>query len=407
MKDGWISPWHKDHYGRIDASTIDHPYLMHGDPHMPVGRFARGDGRVLLDPRGGVARELDDYRQLAADDDGGDDDRGDGDGDGDDVDGLEREYGSDAADAIREHLRSFRARMDSASSSSGVVGGADDGGGGKGKVYHSPLDDLEGRFRTIDRLTAAVGSTQDLALRRRARTESRDFFRSGRDVPLPGSGGGVGGPSDDDDGDDDDDAGVEVDGGAGGGAKRGHEREEEEFGHGRRYDAQSVFGKGATVMYPYGKDLPSPTYHPDFPKGSNVGNNPTDIDEEPWMHELNRLIYQERYLEMELGDIDETYTPVNVQKSDMDAYMKERERTKKYNMLQREDEHEMDREEKPDEILEMIKNGEDPNQEAFGPWYVSRHLFLHPLAYPTSSPISFVFQLCSPWLRASSTLSPL
>jgi hypothetical protein len=397
MKDGWISPWHKDHYGRIDASTIDHPYLMHGDPHMPVGRFARGDGKVLLDPRGGVARELDDYRQLAADDD----DRGD---DGDDVDGLEREYGSDAADAIREHLRSFRARMDSASSSSSSsssssgVGGSADGGGGK--VYHSPLDDLEGRFRTIDRLTAAAGSTQDLALRRRARTESRDFFRSGRDVPLPGGGGGgegggVGGPSDDDD--DDDDVELKADGGAGGGAKRGDEREEEEFGRGRKYDAQSVFGKGATVMYPYGKDLPSPTYHPDFPKGSNVGNNPSDIDEEPWMHELNRLIYQERYLEMELGDIDETYTPVNVQKSDMDAYMKERERTKKYNMLQREDEHEMDREEKPDEILEMIKNGEDPNQEAFGPWYVVGIFFLHPLAYRLLLPSRF-FQLCSPCL---------
>ena len=142
------------------------------------------------------------------------------------------------------------------------------------------------------------------------------------------------------------------------------------------------------MTYPYGKDLPSPTYHPDFPKGSNVGNNPSDPDEEPWMHELNRLIYQERYLEMELGDIDETYTPVNVQKSDMDAYMKERERTKKYNMLQREDEHEMDREEKPDEILEMIKNGEDPNQEAFGPWYVAAS-FLHPLAYRLLLPSRF------------------
>jgi len=46
-------------------------------------------------------------------------------------------------------------------------------------------------------------------------------------------------------------------------------------------------------------------------------------------------------------------------------------------MLERENEHEKDREEKPDEILEMIKNGEDPNQEAFGPWYVLFFIFVY------------------------------
>ncbi|KAL3796367.1 hypothetical protein ACHAW5_001693 [Stephanodiscus triporus] len=358
---GWISPHHKDHYGRIDSSTLDHPHLMHGDPHMPVGRYARGDGGVVLDPRGGRAVEYDDYRLSHRSAVGtparhGDDDDEDID---EDVDGLEREYGSDAADAIRQHLSSFRARLESASPS---------GGGADGVRSYSPLDEVEERFRTIDRLTAAVGSTQDLALRRRARTESRDFFRSGLVVP--------GGRADDDGGLENDFGG---DGSGGtttgrddvgivGASARGANDGGKEFGHGRGYDAKSVFGKGASVTYAYGKDLPSPTYHPDFPTGSNVGNNPNDPDEEPWMHELNKLIYEERYTEMELGDIDETYTPVNVQKSDMDRYMKEKERTKKYNMLEREDEHEKDREEKPDEILEMIKNGEDPNQEAFGPW---------------------------------------
>ena len=37
-------------------------------------------------------------------------------------------------------------------------------------------------------------------------------------------------------------------------------------------------------------------------------------------------------------------------------------------MLDREDRSIMDREEKEDEIMEMIKRGDDPNQEAFGPW---------------------------------------
>jgi hypothetical protein len=160
----------------------------------------------------------------------------------------------------------------------------------------------------------------------------------------------------------------------------------------------SVFGKGATVTYPYGKDLPSPTYHPDFPWGSNIGNNPNDTDEELWMHKFNKLKYQERYLKMEeLGDIEETYMPVNVQKLDMDAKMKERERTKKYNMLQREDKHKMDREEKPGKILEMIKIREDPNQGAFGPWYVTAS-FLYPLAYQLLLPSLFFPNYAQPAL---------
>jgi hypothetical protein len=93
-----------------------------------------------------------------------------------------------------------------------------------------------------------------------------------------------------------------------------------EFGHGRGYDPQSVFGTSSTVTYPYGKDLPSPTYHPDFPRGSNVGNDPVDPNEEEWVKELNKLIYEEKYNEFELGDIDETYTPVNVQTSNMDKF---------------------------------------------------------------------------------------
>ena len=73
-------------------------------------------------------------------------------------------------------------------------------------------------------------------------------------------------------------------------------------------------------------------------------------------------------------------------------------------MLQREDEHEMDREEKPDEILEMIKNGEDPNQEAFGPWYVAGIFFLHPLVYLLLLPSCFFFDyahpVCVSWQRS-------
>jgi hypothetical protein len=83
----------------------------------------------------------------------------------------------------------------------------------------------------------------------------------------------------------------------------------------------------------------------------------------------------------------------NVQKLDMDTYMKERERTKKYNMLQREDKHEMDREENPNKILEMIKNGEDLNQKAFGPWYVMASFFV-PSCLSTPSPIFAASQLC-------------
>jgi len=341
----WVSPHHRDYYERIDESTMDHPHLLHGDPHMPIQRLSSGKGKVVLDPFGKRARELNDFRSLGRtdlllddDDDDDYDDMYDDDDDIDDVDDdeLEKEFGSDAADAIRAHLNSFKNRMDAGASS---------------KSY-SPLDDVEEKFRTIDRLTAEQGTTQDLALHRRARTESRDYFRLGQIPKLPVTSDGDG----------------EEGEGLGEGIEGIKEAVEKEFGHGRGYDAQSVFGKGAEVRYPYGKDRPSPTYHPDFPKGSNVGNNPNDPDEEKWMHELNKLIYEEQYTDFELGELDDKYRPVNVQKEDMDNYLKEKERTKKYDMLAREDEHEKDREEKPDEILEMIKNGEDPNQEAFGPW---------------------------------------
>ncbi len=264
------------------------------------------------------------------------------------VDELEREFGSDAADAIRHHLNSLHHRINSAKSN---VGNGPNSG--SSTYSYSPLDEIEERFRTIDRITAAKGSTQDLALLRRARTESRDHFRLGS---L--SNGSLG----------DDDADIDE---AMMGVRSGSEaatKFDEEVGHGRGYDATDVFSKGSTVKYPYGRDLPSPTYHPDFPTGSNVGNNPNDPEEEDWVQELNKLIYEEKYTEMELGDIDETYAPSGIQKEDMERYMAEKERTKKYNLLEREDEHEKDREEKLDELLEMIKNGEDPNQEAFGPW---------------------------------------
>lgn len=340
---GWVSPHHRDHWERLDDSTIDHPQLLHGDPHMPVQQLARGDGKVILDPSGGRATELDDYRTagrkdlLLADEDdhsgGGDD--GD---DGEDEDELEREFGSDAADAIRSHLNTLQSRL----------------ARGRGTNKYSPLDEVEEQFRAIDRLTAAPGSTQDLALRRRARTESRNYFRWGG-IPKGGGRSGSDGA----------DVDSLIEGGDAGG---GGDENNKEFGRGRGYDAQSVFSKSAKVHFPYGKDWPSPTYHPDFPEGSGVGNNPNDPDEEAWMKELNKLIYEEKYSEFALGSIDETYTPVNVQQEDMDRYLEERERTKRFDMWAREEEHEKDREEKPDEILEMIKNGEDPNQEAFGPW---------------------------------------
>eukprot|EP00579_Thalassiosira_antarctica_P002020 CAMPEP_0201868434 /NCGR_PEP_ID=MMETSP0902-20130614/2321_1 /ASSEMBLY_ACC=CAM_ASM_000551 /TAXON_ID=420261 /ORGANISM="Thalassiosira antarctica, Strain CCMP982" /LENGTH=565 /DNA_ID=CAMNT_0048393777 /DNA_START=263 /DNA_END=1961 /DNA_ORIENTATION=+ len=337
----WISPHHRDHYNRVNTSTMDHPMLMHGDPHMPIQQFTRGDGKVVLDPFGGKAKELNDHTKVGRKDlllaDYGDDVLGeDEDNDGEDDDELEREFGSDAADAIRSHLNTFNTRLNSAK--------------GKDSNTFSPLDEVEEQFRTIDRLTSAQGSTQDLALRRRSRTETRDFYRLGSIPKL--AVGTVGDVDELLDGD---------------GKQGGVEEGDKEFGHGRGYDAENVFGKAAKVQFPYGKDWPSPTYHKDFPKGSNVGNNPNDPDEEKWMHELNKLIYEEQYTEFELGEIEE-YTPVNVQKEDMDKHLKEKERTKKYDMLAREDEHEKDREEKPDQILEMIKNGDDPNQEAFGPW---------------------------------------
>ncbi len=153
-----------------------------------------------------------------------------------------------------------------------------------------------------------------------------------------------------------------------------------------------IFRKGTTVTYPYGKDLPSPTYHLEFLRESNIRNNPNDPDKEPWMHEFNKLIYQERYLKMELGDIDETCTPVNTQKSDMDKYMKEKERTKKHNMLQRDDKHKMDREKKPDKILEMIKNG-GSKIGGVRPCGMLGHLFL-PSCLSTPFLIFSFSQLC-------------
>mmetsp|Transcript_21510 Transcript_21510/g.36704 ORF Transcript_21510/g.36704 Transcript_21510/m.36704 type:complete len:586 (-) Transcript_21510:60-1817(-) len=335
----WMSPHHTDYYGKVDTSTMDHPHLLHGDPHMPIQRLSRGAGMVVLDHnKGKRAREISDYRDLnrkelltdLVDDD--DDDKDDP-----NEDELDRDFGSDAAEAIRAHLNDLHSKLKSS----------------KEDNTYSPLDDIEQKFRTIDRITAAPGSTQDLALKRRARAESREYFRVGSipkleeemdlDDMMMGEGGG----------EEEDDLMASL--------------PEGEVGKGRGYDASAVFGKNAKVSFPYGKDLPSPTYHPDFPEGSNVGNNPNDPEEEAWMKELEKIIYEEQYTEMGLGEID-SMTPVNIQKEDMEAYMKEKQRTKYYNILERDNEHEKDREEKEDEILEMIKNGEDPNQEAFGPW---------------------------------------
>lgn len=327
---------------------------------MPIQKLTRGDGKVVLTNNNNKKRaiELDDYTKMMG---GGSYDNDDGEDDGDDgIDELEREFGSDAADAIRQHLNSFHHRMNSAKSSDGSSVGKrtnNDVDGDSNGSYYSPLDEIEERFRTIDRMTSAKGSTQDLALLRRARTESRDFYRLGSIPRL--TNGSLG---DEFVGDDDALASSGDDNTA--------NDFDKEFGHGRGFDATSVFGKSSTVKYPYGRDLPSPTFHPDFPTGSNVGNNPNDPDEEAWVQELNKLIYEEKYTDMELGDIDETYAPSGIQKEDMQKYMAEKERTKTFNMLEREDEHEKVREEKVDELLEMIKNGEDPNQEAFGPWYV-------------------------------------
>ena len=336
----WTSPHHTDYYGKVDTSTMDHPHLLHGDPHMPIQRLSRGAGLVVLDhEKGKKAREISDYRDLnrkeLLTDLVDSDDSNDDDATNNYEDDLDREFGFDAADAIRSHLTDVHSKLNSS----------------KDNLY-SPLDEIENKFRTIDRVTAAPGSTQDLALKRRARTESREYFRVGNIPKLNNEEIDL----DDiiDDLDDDNNM-------------TSMEPEFGEFGKGRGYDANSVFGKNAKVHFPYGKDFPSPTYHPDFPKGSGVGNNPNDPDEEEWMKELNKLIYEEQYTEMGLGEID-SLTPVNIQKEDMESYMKEKERTKQFNILERDNEHEKDREEKEDEILEMIKNGEDPNQEAFGPW---------------------------------------
>ncbi|KAL7552300.1 hypothetical protein ACHAWF_015533 [Thalassiosira exigua] len=359
---GWVSPHHLDYYDRLDDGTVDHPYLMHGDPHMPVQKLAGGRGRVALDPLGGKAKEMDDYRgvggarvgktvapadlsglkdvkdhlasqgkdaarELAALGIADAGEEGQEEEDEDDDDELAQEFGSDAAHAIRTHLVSFKKRLDEAARS------------GDAKTY-SPLLEVEENFRTIDRLTSEQGTTQDLALRRRARSEGREFFELGRIPKL-------------------------VDDGDGGDEFVGPEAE---VGKDRGYDPDHVFGKNAKVHFPYGEEWPTPTYHPDFPKGSNAGDNPTDHEEEEWMHELNRLIEEERSKEMELGELDETYKPVNIQKEDMDHYLAEQERSKRYRPGGRDNEWEKEREEKPDEILEMIKNGEDPNREAYGPW---------------------------------------
>jgi len=310
---------------------------------MPIQRLSRGGGMVVLDHE--KAREISDYRdlnrkELLTDLAKEEDDNTNNNAFEDD---LDREFGSDAAEAIRSHLNDLHNKLHSS----------------KDDVY-SPLDEIEQKFRTIDRITAAPGSTQDLALQRRARAESREYFRVGSipeleeemdlDDMLAAADEAEGGDNNNDD-----------DG------MMSSVTNMEEVGKGRGYDATSVFGKNAKIPFPYGKDYPSPTYHPDFPQGSNVGNNPNDPEEEAWVKELEKIIYEEQYTEMGLGEID-SMSPVNIQKEDMDAYMKEKQRTKQFNILERDNEHEKDREEKEDEILEMIKNGDDPNQEAFGPW---------------------------------------
>mmetsp|Transcript_17517 Transcript_17517/g.24844 ORF Transcript_17517/g.24844 Transcript_17517/m.24844 type:complete len:581 (+) Transcript_17517:165-1907(+) len=340
----WTSPHHTDYYGKVDTSTMDHPHLLHGDPHMPIQRLSRGGGMVVLDHENGKrAREISDYRDLNRKElltDLVKDDEDNTDNNNALEDELDREFGSVAAEAIRSHLNDLHSKLHSS----------------KDDVY-SPLDEIEQKFRTIDRITAAPGSTQDLALQRRARAESREYFRVGsipelkEEMDLDDMLAAAAAEGDKNDGD-----GI-----------MSSLAEMNEVGKGRGYDAESVFGKNAKIPFPYGKDFPSPTYHPDFPQGSNVGNNPNDPEEEAWVKELEKLIYEEQYTEMGLGEID-SMSPVNIQKEDMDAYMKEKQRTKQFNILERDNEHEKDREEKEDEILEMIKNGDDPNQEAFGPW---------------------------------------
>jgi hypothetical protein len=205
----------------------------------------------------------------------------------------------------------------------------------------SPLQEVESQFRIMDRLTAAQGTTQDLALKRRSVSESKELERWGRIPPLSDDATTT-------------DAGIE-----------------EEVGKARRYDAQGQFSKNATVLYPYGKQRPSPTYHEQYPEGSGVGDNPNDPEEAEWIHELNKLIYEEEYRELSLGELDENYDPVQVQDEEIEEYVEEKERVRKYDLFRdRGDRSQLDREEKEDEILEMVRRGDDPNQEAFGPWYV-------------------------------------
>ncbi|KAL7472702.1 hypothetical protein ACHAXS_013683 [Conticribra weissflogii] len=358
----WISPHHRDYYGNLDESTLDHPYLLHGDPHMPISRLARRNGVVVLGEKEGErAREIRDYRELddlprilagAEDETHG---KKKGDSDSQELDDLARELGPSAADEVRAHLFELQRKQRQALMNAKKIDGGDDGGGGGGgkgarKYVYSPLQEIEEQFRIIDRMTAAPGSTQDLALMRRGRTEAREFDNLGKGI----FGGGVAGSSDE--GEDD----LE---GLGDGYHDIDDLLNGEFGKGRKYDPEAVFGKGASTTYPYGVEKPSFSYHPDFPNES-----PSEAEQdEKWMEELNKMIYEEKYTELGLGEIDSA-KPVGIQEEDMEGYMKEKQRTKKWNILARENEKEKNREDDEDEILEMIKRGEDPNQEAFGPW---------------------------------------
>ena len=49
-------------------------------------------------------------------------------------------------------------------------------------------------------------------------------------------------------------------------------------------------------------------------------------------------------MEMELREIDKTYTPVNVKKKDMDKHLKQKKWGEQYYMLSRRDEHRKDTE---------------------------------------------------------------
>ena len=316
---------------------------------MPIAQLNRGDGVVVLDGmrKGAPAREISDYRDLEhlpkiLTETDNNDKSATGKEDEFLGDDLDREFGSNAAEVIRTHLYQFQIKQQQQQQQK------------DGSKKYSPLKDIEEAFRTIDRLTAAPGSTQDLALIRRSKTEMREFAKLGS-IPKHV----VDGENDDDFDrvpnddvddlfdDDDDDGGLDG-----------------EFGKTRRYDAESMFGKGASTSYPYGKPKPAASYHDDFPMEK------TGAEDEKWMEELNKLIYEEQYTEMGLGELDDVQ-PVNIQQEDMEMYMKEKERTKKWNMMAREnDKGGKDREEEEDVLLEMIKRGDDPNQEAFGPWYV-------------------------------------